>query len=158
MNASNQALVSKSATNSLSFIGTARGRFGFTLIPSILVYGTGGLAYGNTNTSLQNFSGLGSLGGWQGGSGSTSTFQVGWTAGGGTEWTFRDNWSVKGEYLYYDLGKASGSVTNYAYIPGSDPQIGSQSQFTERYAGNILRAGVNYHIPVEKSEPVMAGY
>ena len=156
--AGNQALVSKSASNSLSFLGTARGRFGFTLIPSILVYGTGGLAYGNTNTSLQNFSGLGSLGGWQGGAGSTSTFQVGWTAGGGTEWAFRDNWSVKGEYLYYDLGKASGSVTNYAYLPGSAPQLASQSQFTERYAGNILRAGVNYHLPVEKAEAVTAGY
>jgi opacity protein-like surface antigen len=158
VNASNQALVSQSATNSLSFFGTARGRFGFTLTPSILAYGTGGLAYGSTNTSLQTFSGLGSLGGWQGGAGSASTFQLGWTAGGGAEWAFRDNWSVKGEYLYYDLGKASGSVTNYAYLPGAAPQLASQSQFTERYAGNILRAGVNYHIPVEKSEPVTAGY
>ena len=158
VNASNQALVSQSATNSLSFLGTARGRFGFTLTPSILAYGTGGLAYGGTNTSLQTFSGLGSLDGWQGGAGSTSTFQLGWTAGGGAEWAFRDNWSVKGEYLYYDLGKASGSVTNYAYLPGAAPQLASQSQFTERYAGNILRAGVNYHIPVEKSEPVTAGY
>lgn len=156
--ANNQALVSKSATNSLSFIGTARGRFGFALIPSILVYGTGGIAYGNTNTTLQNFSGLGSLGGWQGGSGSTSIFQIGWTAGGGTEWAFRDNWSVKGEYLYYDLGKASGSVTNYAYLPGAAPQLASQSQFTERFAGNILRAGVNYHLPVDKAAPVTAGY
>ena len=159
--ATNQALVSQSATNSLSYIGTARGRFGFTLIPSILLYGTGGVAYGNTNTSLQTFSGLGSYGdgsAWQGGSGSVSTFQVGWTAGGGTEWAFKENWSVKGEYLYYDLGKASGSVMNYAYNPNQDPQFSSESQFTQRYAGNILRAGVNYHIPVEKAQPVISGY
>jgi outer membrane immunogenic protein len=158
VNVNNQALVSKSAMNSLSFLGTARGRFGFTLIPSILFYGTGGVAYGNTSTSLQTFSGLGSLGGWQGGSGNVTNLQVGWTAGGGTEWAFRENWSVKGEYLFYDLGKASGSVLNYAYLPGSAPQIASQSQFTQRYSGNILRAGVNYHLPLEKAEPVVAGY
>ena len=158
INGANQALVSRSAVNSLNFIGTARGRFGFTLIPSILFYGTGGVAYGATTTSLQNFSGLGSLGGWQGGSGSVSNLQVGWTAGGGAEWSFRDNWSVKGEYLFYDLGKASGSVLNYAYLPGAAPRLASQSQFTERYAGNILRAGVNYHLPIEKAEPVVAGY
>ena len=154
----NQAIVSQSATNSLAYLGTARGRFGFALIPSILLYGTGGLAYGNTNTSLQAFSGLGSLGGWQGGSTSVSSTQLGWTAGGGTEWAFRDHWSVKGEYLYYDLGKASGSVTNYAFPSGSTPTIGSQSQFTQRFSGNILRAGLNYHFNDVSNAPVVAGY
>ena len=128
---------------SLNWFGTVRGRAGVAVIPSILLYGTAGFAYGDVSRNGLVLNG---------------SVQTGWTAGGGTEWAFRDNWSVKGEYLFYDLGKASGSAVNYAYLPGAAPQFASQSQFTERYAGNILRAGVNYHLPVEKAEPVVAGY
>lgn len=153
-----QALISQSATNSLSYIGTTRGRAGLILTPSILVYGTGGVAYGNANTSLQTFAGLGSLGGWQGGSSSQSSTQLGWTAGGGVEWKFRENWSVKGEYLYYDLGKTSGRVNNYAYTSSDTGVIASQSNYNQRFSGNILRAGLNYHLTLEKPGPLMAGY
>jgi len=67
---------------------------------------------------------------------------VGWTAGGGFEWQFKENWSVKGEYLYYDLGNASASVTNYAYPNSGGSFVRSQSNYSARFNGNILRAGV----------------
>ena len=38
-------------TKSVDCLGTVRGRFGFLVTPTLLVYGTGGLAYGETNTS-----------------------------------------------------------------------------------------------------------
>ncbi len=35
-----------SSSKSLDYIGTVRGRIGYAVIPTLLVYGTGGLAYG----------------------------------------------------------------------------------------------------------------
>ena len=85
---------------------------------------------------------------------------VGWTAGGGAEWMFMPNWSVKAEYLYYDLGKTSGSVVNPYY--GIDAASGlngmeSITNFSSRVSGNIVRAGANYHFNFA-SAPVVAKY
>jgi opacity protein-like surface antigen len=102
-----------SARGNLQYIGTVRGRLGWLATPTLLLYGTGGLAYGgvtlNTYTQVTNdyYSaepGFGahlppSFGGVN-----FSNTQVGWTAGGGLEWMFFPNWSAKVEYLYYDLG------------------------------------------------------
>lgn len=37
--------------NNLDYLGTVRGRLGFPVLPSLLVYGTGGLAYGGVRLS-----------------------------------------------------------------------------------------------------------
>jgi outer membrane immunogenic protein len=69
----------------VDWFGTARGRIGLTPIdPQILIYGTGGFAYGDDGLRMRD----------------------GWTAGGGLEWAFAPRWSVKGEYLYTDLGRS----------------------------------------------------
>jgi outer membrane immunogenic protein len=39
------------ATNSVKWLGTLRGQLGFTMTPRLLVYGTGGLAYGDVTSS-----------------------------------------------------------------------------------------------------------
>jgi outer membrane immunogenic protein len=71
---------------SLPFYGTGRGRAGVTFMDShLLVYGTGGMAFGEVKDSGIN------------------KMRIGWTAGGGVEWAFRQNWSAKVEYLYTDL-------------------------------------------------------
>jgi outer membrane immunogenic protein len=76
---------------SLPWFGTVRGRAGFTLFDSkLLVYGTGGFAYGELSTP------------WR------SDTRTGWTAGGGVEWAFLPNWSAKVEYLYTDLENDKG--------------------------------------------------
>lgn len=70
----------------LPWFGTGRARAGVLLLDSrLLVYGTGGLAFGKVDDA---------------GDGKT---RIGWTAGGGTEWAFMTNWSAKLEYLYTDL-------------------------------------------------------
>ena len=70
----------------VDWFGTVRGRVGTIAIhPSLLVYGTGGLAYGGNSSA-----------------------RAGWTAGGGVEWAFASNWSAKVEYLYVDLSKDAG--------------------------------------------------
>lgn len=154
-NQTENVLISRSASNTLSYIGTVRGRAGIILTPTILLYGTGGLAYGGTNVNLQNFAAWSN--GYQSGASNYGKTQVGWAAGGGFEWLFKPNWSLKGEYLYYDLGKASGTVSNYGTLNGGAPVLASITQYTSRFNGNILRAGVNYHLNWE-SNPVVAKF
>jgi len=112
------------------WLGTLRGRLGFVPTPTVLVYGTGGLAYGEVaaTTSLSQsdtFSGFSGSG--TGGAG-FSQLVTGWTAGAGVEWMFAQNWSAKLEYLHYDLGtanftwvatdNASGNISDLRSQPG----------------------------------------
>lgn len=131
-----------SSNNSLSYIGTARGRLGFLASPALLIYGTGGLAYGQANLSLNQFQQFGIAVGWS--NSTTSTTLVGWTAGGGIEWMFAPKWSLKAEYLYYDLGKQSTQNQFVAYSP-SGAQWTYSSYASRQFDGSIARAGVNYH-------------
>ena len=133
----------------LSYIGTVRGRLGYLAMPTLLVYGTGGLAYGGVNARIQNTQIFQDhLGPWNlvYGQSSYSNTQVGWTVGGGAEWMFMPNWSAKAEYLYYDLGRVSGTVINTSYALAEVPNgLQSATNYSGRISGNIVRLGVNYH-------------
>jgi outer membrane immunogenic protein len=146
------------ATKSLDYIGTVRGRIGWLVTPTLLVYGTGGLAYGGVNSQtgiLQKWVGAesGGVGTPYNTTGNFSDTRVGWTAGGGLEWMFSPNWSAKVEYLYYDLGSVSysaGALTSVVVPPGGVVPVGAVwasalSQTSVRFDGHIVRAGVNYH-------------
>ena len=140
---------------SINWIGTARVRFGYLAMPTLLVYGTGGLAYGGVSaqTSISQ-----STGGHvsfisPGGDGHISDTRVGWTIGGGLEWLFSPNWSVKVEGLYYDLGTvrfASGPLENTfltsEVIAGESnaSNILASTTHTSFY-GEMFRVGLNYH-------------
>jgi outer membrane immunogenic protein len=134
---------SLSSEHKLSWFGTVRGRLGVTVTPELLLYGTGGLAYGHVDASANWFLSQ------EGDSGehfqtqapaSVSKTKVGWTAGAGAEWMFARNWSAKLEYLYVDLG--SESAIGDA-VPVIDPQL--KAGYTWRFRENIARVGVNYH-------------
>ncbi|WP_363347806.1 outer membrane beta-barrel protein [Methylocystis echinoides] len=149
---------------SLDYLGTVRGRLGWLFTPTLLVYGTGGLAYGGVNlNTATTVSAIGSSP-WAvaqpvsfGGVNFSNT-QVGWAAGGGLEWLFWPNWSAKVEYLYYDLG----TVTQNFAIATSDPATGGSAVFggqvRGRINGNIVRAGLNYHFNWGAPAPVVAKY
>ena len=126
------------------WLGTLRGRLGFLPAPTLLVYGTGGLAYSeiSASTSLTQSDGSIFTGSGTGGDDFVKLV-TGWTAGGGVEWMFTQNWSVKVEYLRYDLG-----TTNFTWLaqdtttstPGSIYQNETTSVHNQ---GNILRVGLN---------------
>jgi outer membrane immunogenic protein len=150
------------STRDTGYLGTVRGRLGFTITPTFLVYGTGGLAYGQTNSSTRVTEQLGfnDTPNPFGTFGNLNNSRVGWTAGGGLEWLFAPNWSLKVEYLYYDLG----SVT-YALAPlqqfgvfGTLLETTGASQSSTRFNGNIVRAGLNYHFILGAPAPVVAKY
>jgi outer membrane immunogenic protein len=84
-----------------------RGRAGFLLVPSVLVYGTGGVAFQRVNANLTcSFAGA-----WCAPpvfsdilNDTHKTTLRGWTAGGGLEWMVGGNLLVRGEYRYSALG------------------------------------------------------
>jgi len=117
----------------LDYFGTLRGRLGYTPADRLLLYVTGGLAYGyvssSTNLHFYDPSRF---------SGSSSGMQVGWTVGVGGEYALANNWSVKLEYLYVDLGSMS-----YTYV-GLPAGTSSTLTTTVNTAQNVIRVGLNY--------------
>ncbi|WP_457797140.1 outer membrane protein [Methylocystis sp. S23] len=156
-----------SVSRSIDYIGTVRGRLGWLATPTLLIYGTGGLAYGGVNSNTGIFQGLngpsaGIATAWAS-AGAFSDTRVGWTAGGGVEWMFWPNWSAKVEYLYYDLGNVT--YSGILADPILAPAPGQPATFflnawrtTTRFDGNIVRAGVNYHFNWGAPAPVVAKY
>ena len=151
-------LSNQKVNTSLSYLGTVRTRFGWLPTPALLVYGTGGLAYGGVNATVENAQLWTTTGGAQAGQNSVmfgnspySSTQVGWSAGGGVEWMVFPNVSAKAEYLYYDLGNVSGSIVNNYYgtnLFAGNNGIQNITDYSGRISGNIIRAGVNYHFNI----------
>jgi outer membrane immunogenic protein len=132
----------------LRWFGTLRGRLGFLTAPTVLLYGTGGLAYGGVeaNTAIVETLGFRDSPNPFGTAGSFSGTRVGWTVGGGAEWMFMPKWSLKAEYLYYDLGSQTwslGNINQSSNIFGLETVGASQS--STRFNGHIFRAGINLH-------------
>lgn len=133
----------------IEWFGTFRARAGVLVVPSVLLYATGGLAYGSVKTDMGISSTLATTlaGTPVSASSSTSKTQVGWTVGGGIEAMFGSSWSGKLEYLYVDLGTFNSSVALAA------PAI--RADISSRVTDNIFRAGINYHF---NAGPVVARY
>ena len=151
--------VTGTLAESLDWFGTVRGRIGGTVIPTLLLYATGGLAYGEVGVT--NTVGGNNITGLQGVNGSTitpfvggtsnSTLKVGWTVGAGVEGVISGNWTAKLEYLYVDLGNVSGSFATSLIAPSGSL---ATSSYSSHITDNILRVGVNYKF----AGPVVAKY
>jgi outer membrane immunogenic protein len=117
------------ANVSLPWFGTVRGRAGYLVTPTFLLYGTAGFAYGSVDAFSFN------------------NTRTGWTAGGGVEWMFAPHWSAKAEYLYVDLS-SNGTTGTFGWTYGQNfhPQL------------NVVRVGVNYHFNWAAPAPVVAKY
>jgi outer membrane immunogenic protein len=132
------AYVNGSPSSDIRWFGTVRGRLGVLVNPTLMLFGTGGLAYGGISTSgsfVDTFPGCSpAICTW---AFNQSTTKVGWTAGGGIEGAIANssNWTWKAEYLYINFGTLSGSSF------GPDPLSYSWST---KVTDNILRVGVNY--------------
>ncbi len=157
----------------INWMGGLRGRLGYLISPTWLLYGAGGLAFGGVHASTtQNFTmeqtwipvqPSAPSGGYPGlpgttvyptfpGFGQYSSTRVGWAAGGGMEWMAMPNWSVKVEALYYDLGSASfasspaAALDPVGYWGAAGAILASNALRTKvAYDGVIARVGLNYH-------------
>jgi outer membrane immunogenic protein len=128
----------------IDWFGTVRARGGILVTPKVLLYATGGLAYGDVNTSETiGVAGFGF---------SNTDTRVGYTVGAGIEGMIGGNWTAKLEYLYVDLGRTSGSFAT------TIPALGGgtlTSFYSSRITDNVLRVGLNYKFT---GGPVVAKY
>lgn len=141
------------ARDGLDFLGTVRGRVGFAF-DRVLVYGTGGLAYGSTSyrhsltlTNTYTPTGAASATDVETFGAQKSGTQTGYAFGGGVEYALpadsflnllRSNAvTIKAEYLRYDLGSRSAvQYDSTGKVPWSTTKIRSE--------GNVVRAGLNF--------------
>jgi outer membrane immunogenic protein len=131
----------------ISWFGTTRARAGVLIIPTTLLYGTGGLAFGGAKVSGSGAANINlttclARGGCiPAGSASgafafsQSTIKTGWTLGGGVEGALTGHWTWKAEYLYLYLGSESGSAAD---------NFGGIASWNAKFTDNIVRAGLNY--------------
>lgn len=142
--------LSLSAEQRLDWFGTARGRLGYLVNERILVFGTAGLAYGQTeassnffasgndtfigaSTSLHCVAGAPCLGG------QNSNTSVGWTAGAGVEWAATNKITLKFEYLHVALPDSAILMSVIAPDTGNATVTANfRNQF------DLVRAGVNF--------------
>ena len=116
-----------SGTAQIPWIGTLRGRVGYAFDRFLLYATAGGAA-----TELISTVNVGAIG-----SASTTNTHGGWTAGGGIEAAVTDSLSARVEYLYVDTGNI-----NVAQVGAPLVAV------TGRLQDNLVRAGVNYRLPV----------
>ena len=114
----------------LKSFGTARTRTGI-VIDDVMIYLTGGLAWGNVENTYTRFFGapfneLNAL----------SSTRWGWTAGAGSEWKLAGNWSLKSEVLYIQLKQQ--------YDTFYSPAFGTNVRFTNNDSVITARWGLNY--------------
>lgn len=139
------------------WFATVRARAGFLVDPTLLVFGTGGIAFAETKfatssnttttTTTTITDSIGEIvnpltGGTPGSptvtsSAASSAFsasqdRIGFAVGGGVEKLLTHHWSVKAEYLYMDFGK-------HTFLAGTVDAT------TIRLTENIVRVGVDYH-------------
>lgn len=142
------------ARQTLDFLGTVRGRLGYAFGP-VLVYGTGGLAYGGVDLSAQTMLSNAQYNGVYDG-GAHSGIETGFVYGGGVEVMAPANalpafldagrLSFKVEYLRYDLGSRTVAVGGIGPVfgPGGPLATGHTANSVFRTQGQLVSAGVNY--------------
>jgi outer membrane immunogenic protein len=111
-----------------TWLGTLRARVGYAA-DRVLIYGTGGGAFGNIESGV--------------GSSFVSSTKAGWTAGAGVEVAFTENWTARIEYLFVDLQNATcntSAACGNNFI-GAGPVPANQ---TVKFDENLIRLGVDY--------------
>jgi outer membrane immunogenic protein len=134
------------ANTSADVQGSIRGRLGFAW-DRVLIYGTGGVAFGgfNTNVSLAAprvpffFA-----------QANRSNTRVGWTAGGGIEYAITNNWSIRAEYRFSDFG----TIGEGLGLPSGGRFINEHRRLQE----NQVQAGFSYKFDTYVPPPIVAKY
>jgi outer membrane immunogenic protein len=138
----------------IGWFGTVRGRVGYLITPQVLLYGTGGLAYGRVSVSGN----AGFAGSIQGDSFptislpsasvgfSTHKTNVGFSVGAGIEGSvgLATNWTWKLEYLYLDLGSVDTAAPLSISSNATSTPISMTTAMHTHFTDNIVRVGLNY--------------
>jgi outer membrane immunogenic protein len=141
------------ASQTVESFGTVRARAGVLLTPPLLLYGTGGFAFGQVRENLRvpavATNGL-SAGGFSYActigtacfAGAASQTLLGWSAGAGAEYAITSNLIFRTELLYVHLSPPTATVTATAAAAGTTP-ASFAAGFSSVYFA-VMRAGLNY--------------
>jgi len=123
----------------IDWFGTLRGRVGYSVLPRLLVYATGGLAYGGGGNLFTYFDTE-----RREAESVKNPTRLGFSVGGGLEWAFRPDWSAKLDYLYVDLGRSPGHVARLESEEEEEgpPAFATLAGYPNRF--HAIRAGINY--------------
>lgn len=141
------------ASEAVRSFGTVRARLGVIPAAPLLLYGTGGLGYGQVGEHFSSTSsGSGSLssGGFSyvctaGGpaclAGGTSKTMLGWSAGAGAEYAITTHLTLKTEIMYINLGGPTGTISAQSPAPHTTP-----ASFTANFSSGfaLARGGLNF--------------
>jgi outer membrane immunogenic protein len=126
------------ASTDLNLFGTVRGRAGLAF-DRVLVYGTGGFAYGTTHDNII-VNGVANM--------DDQTTRTGWVAGGGIEFAWSRHLSMKLEYQHLDLG---GERMSAPVVPPNGVIV-----FSNRidHSYDTARIGLNYRFGEDRYVPL----
>jgi outer membrane immunogenic protein len=127
----------------LDWLATIRGRLGFAF-DRALIYGTGGLALGDTTSYGGVWSNLTAPALQPSGVGTSSRTSVGYSVGAGAEYAFTNNLTLKAEGLYYNLGGDSVLVAGRGNPGPAALQPTDYFILQFKNSGYIGRLGLNY--------------
>jgi opacity protein-like surface antigen/outer membrane receptor protein involved in Fe transport len=144
--------------HNLDWFGTLRGRIGAAVTPDMLLYATGGLAFGEVEHQGTIYgAGIDINGNVVPAANvfSNRMLREGWTAGGGLEAHLGGNWTGKVEYLHLDLGHDSAP---FAALPANSTPL--TIAFNSHISEDLVRVGLNYkfdpyvvYVPVDRTPP-----
>jgi len=127
----------------VQWLGTVRARVGVAA-DRVLVYATGGFAYGGTRASttasvtdntLPPGDGLNLF------QGASSRVRTGYTVGAGAEYAITQTVLARAEYLYHDLGAAKYSIQPKTALAAGQ---GVSGKGTQQLDSSVVRLGLNY--------------
>jgi outer membrane immunogenic protein len=133
------------------WFGTVRPRLGFLASDSLLIYGTGGLAYGRVaessylsiNPPVSLDSGVSAVNcfGAPCYFGNSTHTATGWAAGGGAEYAVTSKVSFKAEYMFVNLG--SGKTITSLGVPFLGRPVSSYNTSFSQIGFSTARVGLN---------------
>jgi outer membrane immunogenic protein len=130
------------------WLATVRGRLGYAVMPTWLIYGTGGAAWASVHYRTVDIHAAGPA--------FPAIFDVkdtksGWVAGGGMEFALSGNWLFRAEYLHYDIQGASASGV---------PRVGFPAELSTFTHGRLkidsVRGGISYKFG--GGDPILARF
>ena len=145
------------AQQKIDEFGTARARLGWLPTNDILLYGTGGLAYGRVKDTVSiTAAGSNSIGVFEYFCspdatevpncflGNNTRWETGWTAGAGLEFAPWEHVTFRVEYLFVDFGNGGNVNVVAQSVGGSSARPASFTSAFGRTDFNVVRAGVNW--------------
>ena len=126
------------SSSEINWLSTIKGRLGYAA-DNFLVYGTAGVAFGDTKVASSSVGFDGSN--YDTFSNSISQVKAGYTVGGGIEYAIDSHWTVRGEGEYYNLG-----TTHYSVIPQDANSISEAISISasHKFDGELARFAINY--------------